>query len=1009
MANSSFFKDGGAGSGTFASIDSKLTDAEASKVAAEAAQAAAEQASTNAAASEAQAASDASDANLFRTSASLASLNAGFSEQDAKKFALNPVDQSFTTDLGNSGPFFSSLHYSEKAADSLASATTQASNAADSLASATTQASNAAASAVTAEQHKDNAESAKTSAESARDSALASFDSFDDRYLGAKTSDPSVDNDGNSLVAGSLYFNETSGDMKVFNGTSWVDAYADGATLVAKAGDTMTGNLSFGDNNKAIFGAGSDLQIYHDGSNSIVKDNGTGSLVLQGSSWTIVKGATSGSWGFAHLDGAQTNLYHNGSLKLGTTTTGVDVNGTVTADGLTVGLASNAGNTLFYGGTQSDRGLEIGVSNADGFDNSAWKINAVAPNSGSTLTLATRDTDRLKLDSNGDISFYEDTGTTPKLTWDASEADLKFADNSKAVFGAGSDLEIYHDGFRSVIKDAGEFRFMSNTLRLTNTGNNAYFTAFNGGAATIFHNGAAKIATTTTGIDVTGDITLSGTVDGRDVAADGTKLDGIEAGATADQTAAQILTAIKTVDGGGSGLDADTLDGIQASSFLRSDASDTVTGALTFSNAAVPINFIESDQSDGTAGKYWRYVLDGGNMRWDICDNGNGTFTPYTTPLQMYANGNITSQNNTIWHGGNDGSGSGLDADTVDGLQASSFLRSDAADTMTGELTISGTSPQMKFNDTDADDFWIHVNSNNFYILTDRDDNGSWDGSHPLQLTNATSTIQSYGNTVWTSGNDGSGSGLDADTVDGIQASSFLRSDADDRMTGVLTVDNHLIVENPSGVTGQGDKNTHWNYQNNGTNYIRGTLTYVSSPIDIAGNNIECDTNKGFNNRGAWTRMTTPHGNIEIGPANTSYGHIYTDRSDFYFNRGIYSTGNITAYASDKRLKENIKTIEGGLDKVCQLRGVTFDWKDDCEEKGFTPDMKTETGFIAQEVKDVLPEGAIPAPFDVDGSKGDGVSVSGEDYLTVNSQKIIPLLVEAIKELKQQIEDLKKG
>lgn len=80
----------------------------------------------------------------------------------------------------------------------------------------------------------------------------------------------------------------------------------------------------------------------------------------------------------------------------------------------------------------------------------------------------------------------------------------------------------------------------------------------------------------------TGNLTLTGTVDGRDVAADGTKLDGIEAGATADQTASEILTAIKTVDGSGSGLDADTLDGIQASSFVRSDAADTITGRIVF-------------------------------------------------------------------------------------------------------------------------------------------------------------------------------------------------------------------------------------------------------------------------------------------------------------------------------------------------------------------------------------------------------------------------------------------
>ena len=66
------------------------------------------------------------------------------------------------------------------------------------------------------------------------------------------------------------------------------------------------------------------------------------------------------------------------------------------------------------------------------------------------------------------------------------------------------------------------------------------------------------------GVDVTGNITVSGTVDGRDVASDGSKLDGIESGATADQSASEILTLIKTVDGSGSGLDADTLDGISS-------------------------------------------------------------------------------------------------------------------------------------------------------------------------------------------------------------------------------------------------------------------------------------------------------------------------------------------------------------------------------------------------------------------------------------------------------------
>ena len=74
-------------------------------------------------------------------------------------------------------------------------------------------------------------------------------------------------------------------------------------------------------------------------------------------------------------------------------------------------------------------------------------------------------------------------------------------------------------------------------------------------------------------LDVSGNIAVSGTVDGRDIATDGTKLDGIESGATADQNASEILTAIKTVDGSGSGLDADLLDGQQGSYYLNTSTS----------------------------------------------------------------------------------------------------------------------------------------------------------------------------------------------------------------------------------------------------------------------------------------------------------------------------------------------------------------------------------------------------------------------------------------------------
>lgn len=85
---------------------------------------------------------------------------------------------------------------------------------------------------------------------------------------------------------------------------------------------------------------------------------------------------------------------------------------------------------------------------------------------------------------------------------------------------------------------------------------------------------------TVAGVDSDGNITTSGTVDGRDVAADGTKLDGIETAATADQSAAEILTAIKTVDGTGSGLDADLLDGNEAAAFATAAQGTTADSAL---------------------------------------------------------------------------------------------------------------------------------------------------------------------------------------------------------------------------------------------------------------------------------------------------------------------------------------------------------------------------------------------------------------------------------------------
>ena len=148
--------------------------------------------------------------------------------------------------------------------------------------------------------------------------------------------------------------------------------------------------------------------------------------------------------------------------------------------------------------------------------------------------------------------------------------------------------------------------------RVTNTSTTAVdSTTIANGSASVAVASNGPITSTgnhdfTAGIDVTGNITVSGTVDGRDVASDGSKLDGIEAGATADQTASQILTLIKTVDGAGSGLDADTLDGISSASFLRSDTSDTFSGTLTVSGNILPN--ANGTRDLGASGTRWANV-----------------------------------------------------------------------------------------------------------------------------------------------------------------------------------------------------------------------------------------------------------------------------------------------------------------------------------------------------------------------------------------------------------------
>jgi hypothetical protein len=121
----------------------------------------------------------------------------------------------------------------------------------------------------------------------------------------------------------------------------------------------------------------------------------------------------------------------------------------------------------------------------------------------------------------------------------------------------------------------------------------------------------------------------------------------------------------------------------------------------------------------------------------------------------------------------------------------------------------------------------------------------------------------------------------------------------------------------------------------------------------------------------------------------------------------IRATNNITAYYSDERLKTNIVNIPNALEKVLQLNGVTFNANDLAATFGYT-NQSQQVGVIAQQVEAVLPQIVVPAPFDIGRNEdGNEYSISGENFKTVQYEKLVPLLIEAIKELTMEVNKLK--
>ena len=290
---------------------------------------------------------------------------------------------------------------------------------------------------------------------------------------------------------------------------------------------------------------------------------------------------------------------------------GIDVTGNISCTGTIDGVDIAARDTLFGGLTSSSGVLTNGVTatTQSAGDNSTkvattaytdTAISNLVDSSPSALNTLNELAAALGDDANFSTTVTNSIATKMPLAGGTFSGNVSFGDNNITNVGT-----IALDTIKGDADDNTNINFAGSDI------------------VNIKPAGTTRLSINTSGVVITGGISVTGNVDGRDVASDGSKLDGIESGATADQSASEILTLIKTVDGAGSGLDADTLDGISSASFLRSDANDTAVGDLTL-NGTTTFN-------SGAAGA--ATIGANGDIRFS-----NGNWTGESCKIQQHGN-----------------------------------------------------------------------------------------------------------------------------------------------------------------------------------------------------------------------------------------------------------------------------------------------------------------------------------------------------------------------------------
>ena len=868
-----------------------------------------------------------------------------------------------------------------------------ATSAAASAAAAATSASNAATSASNASTSASNASSSASAAAASAAAAAASYDSFDDRYLGVKTSDPSVDNDGDALVTGAIYFNSTAGEMRVWTGSAWA------STLLTTGAQTFTGTKTF--SSDPILSAGTANGVaYLNGSKVLttgsaltfsggifgVSDASSPRISVEGSStasgYLIFKNTTSGlNRGYVGYEFANDAMPFAvaGSEQMRLTSTGLGIGTSSPSRALTIersgaAFPSTANPSVRLNETSSGRFavMELDSSQNLNFwngDTGAGSIRFYRGGGSGTLSMSLDGSGNLGIGTSSPATKLDVVGSAQI---GASTAKTKFYSDStyNGIFNGaslGSNESIYMGGGMQFFYASG-----SEQMRLTSTGL-GIGTSSPGTRLTV------KPSATSSGtFDV---LTGSTNTDSIRLSGGGTVNTWLELRGYLGVKLYSDLTNTVTVDasgnlGIGTSSPAYKLD-VQGSAtdFVAFSGLNTNNNSGLATSSAIKFGFtstvgthyatlkITEDAGNDNSGSLTISLPYGGVESTKLTLNSSGNLGLGVTPSAWSTSVQTALQVYTAGISGNGG-----------GNTASRFTHGAYLDGSTWKYQYTGVGPAL-YEITGPNSGSTH----------------SWSIAAGGTAGNAISFTQAM--TLDASGNllVGATSAVGRFTLENAATTVEMTL----RSTGGVGTNNRARIIGGYEAGGS-DYGGYLAFNTTSTSNVNGERARITSGGDLLVGTTSTNETSGTGGRfGAdgYVRSTragstSAASTLDVYSTGASAFRFYVDMAGT-----VFATNTTISAISDQRLKENIEDIDAGLNAVMALKPRKFDWK-----SGKGKDIKGDRGFIAQEFEQVFPdlidEWKDPAP-------------EGEEPYKSVRQDLIPVLVKAIQEQQAIITDLR--